>query len=671
MKKHCVFVLLFAIGIFSGVQLSAAAKSHIIDIEPNDKGRVFEAVGALSAGASSRLLIDYPEPQRSIVLDLLFKPKYGASFHHLKVEVGSQANSTDGTEPTHARTKDEMLNPKPEYYHRGYEWWLMKEAKKRNPAVMLDALAWGAPGWIGNGDFFSQDMADYYVAFIRGAEKYHDLIIDYIGIWNEKRYKNPETLDWIKMLRWRLNDSNLEDVQIVAADQNFGQFTIVKDAAKDPELMDAISVFGDHYLEWSKGDRQYKTSDEAIASGKPLWNAEAGPWKGRWDDVPYIAKLNNRCYIEGKMTKIISWSLVSSYYDTLSLASSGPMRANTPWCGAFEIQPAIWANAHTTQFTAPGWKYADSGCGYLPKKTGSYVTLRKPGKEGDFSIIIETVDANEAQDAVIKLPKDFSDKKIHVWRSIMNKEAFIQQNDITAENRTFSIKLLPKAIYSLTTTTGQQKAMPESPELKPFPFPYKEDFEDREPGFSPKYMSDIQGVFEVAKRPDGKGKCLRQVVVKAPIYWQGTVNGKANHSAILGDEQWTDYHVKTEAYMEESGTVKVFCRLGRGAMNRGKDEPRGYFIEADTAGKWRLCAKDMILAEGDIKFPQETWHTLGIQCAGTEISATINGKQVAQVDVSGKLNKKGKSIEFKEGLAGLGSEFNRVLFDNLCIESIK
>jgi hypothetical protein len=28
-------------------------------------GRTFDGVGALSAGASSRLLIDYPEPQRS------------------------------------------------------------------------------------------------------------------------------------------------------------------------------------------------------------------------------------------------------------------------------------------------------------------------------------------------------------------------------------------------------------------------------------------------------------------------------------------------------------------------------------------------------------------------------------------------------------------------------
>ena len=44
--------------------------------------------GALSAGASSRLLWDYPEEQRSQILDYLFKPQFGAGLHMLKVCVG-------------------------------------------------------------------------------------------------------------------------------------------------------------------------------------------------------------------------------------------------------------------------------------------------------------------------------------------------------------------------------------------------------------------------------------------------------------------------------------------------------------------------------------------------------------------------------------------------------
>jgi hypothetical protein len=54
-------------------------------------GRRYSGFGGLSGGgATSRLLPDYPEPQRSDILDLLFKPFYGSSIHILKVEVRSR-----------------------------------------------------------------------------------------------------------------------------------------------------------------------------------------------------------------------------------------------------------------------------------------------------------------------------------------------------------------------------------------------------------------------------------------------------------------------------------------------------------------------------------------------------------------------------------------------------
>lgn len=74
-----------------------------IFINGKSPGRTFEGLGALSAGASSRLLWDYPEPYRGEILDLLFKPKFGASLQHLKVEIGGNVNSTDGSEPATRR----------------------------------------------------------------------------------------------------------------------------------------------------------------------------------------------------------------------------------------------------------------------------------------------------------------------------------------------------------------------------------------------------------------------------------------------------------------------------------------------------------------------------------------------------------------------------------------
>ena len=70
---------------------------------------------------------------RSDILDYLFKPNFGVSVQHLKVEIGGGENSTCGCEPSHAITLDERDHPRT----RGYEFLLMNEVRKRNPKINL------------------------------------------------------------------------------------------------------------------------------------------------------------------------------------------------------------------------------------------------------------------------------------------------------------------------------------------------------------------------------------------------------------------------------------------------------------------------------------------------------------------------------------------------------
>ena len=123
------------------VAVAAAAsfggRAQRIPIDFAQVGRTFDGVGALSGGGgTSRLLYDYPEPQRTEILDALFEPGHGSSLQILKVEIGGDGQSTEATEASHMHTRDD------ENYHRGYEWWLMKEAKARNPDIKLFGLAW-------------------------------------------------------------------------------------------------------------------------------------------------------------------------------------------------------------------------------------------------------------------------------------------------------------------------------------------------------------------------------------------------------------------------------------------------------------------------------------------------------------------------------------------------
>ena len=173
----------------------AATVSTAITVDGTKTGLTFDGVGAASGGGgNSRLLIDYPEPQRSQLLDYLFKPGYGASLQVLKLEIGGDTNSTDGAEASIEHTKGAVD------CNQGYEWWLAAQAKARNPHIKLYGLAWGAPGWIGGGNFWSQDMIDYLMSWM-GCAKQHNLAIDYLGGWNERGYDKT----WYENLRTTLN----------------------------------------------------------------------------------------------------------------------------------------------------------------------------------------------------------------------------------------------------------------------------------------------------------------------------------------------------------------------------------------------------------------------------------------------------------------------------------
>jgi len=112
-------------------------KAHTLD-DSSGLGLRWEGVGAISGGgATSKLLMDYDPEVVADILDFLFKPHLGPNRDILKVEVGGDTDATEGAEPSHMHG-----GPGDENYHRGYEWWLMKEAKARNPAIKLYGLPW-------------------------------------------------------------------------------------------------------------------------------------------------------------------------------------------------------------------------------------------------------------------------------------------------------------------------------------------------------------------------------------------------------------------------------------------------------------------------------------------------------------------------------------------------
>jgi O-glycosyl hydrolase len=656
--KHIARSLSYLVLLLVVLAIACRAAENPIILDGRSRGNIFQGIGALSAGASSRLLIDYPEPFRGQILDYLFKPGYGAALQHLKVEIGADVNSTDGSEPSHMRSRADRD------FSRGYEWWLMEEARKRNPKIILDSLPWGAPGWIGSGHFYSEDMAEYVADFIVGAKTRHNLDIAYTGVWNEKQFDAT----YIKDLHTALNRHGL-DTKIVCCDmwpgEGLGQWSIIEAMHADAAVNAAVAVVGVHYP-WVNG--KTTTSEAAKKLGKPLWSSEDQPNSGGgpilsrdWDQGGKIlARQYNRNYLEGHFTKTEIWSPITSYYDILAAPNSGLMYANTPWSGHYNVQSAIWVTAHTTQFAQPGWQYLDQSSGYLPHG-GSYVALKSTDGK-NWSVVLETIDATQPQHMTFKVSGGLSTSTVHVWETNRAK-SFEHVADLRPERGSFSYTFDPGSLYSFTTTTGQGKGTAEPPTDKPFPFPYRDNFEATPLKKAPRYLSDQDGAFEVHPCLYRTGKCLQQMIVAVPIPWDPL----PDPWTLAGNVNWSDYRVSTDVLVSETGPAALMGRIdsANGFRDRKALYPSGYVFLVSPDGAWKLFSKrytiaPIVLASGKVKISTLKWQRIELKFQGKQITASLDGKQLAQVVDDGHTH----------GMIGLGTGWNSGQFDNLSVSPI-
>ena len=176
--------------------LAVAAVPAAADAPPTytvDGGRLglpLNSIGAQSTAGTARLLIDYPEAQRAEILDLLFRPGYGASLQHLKVEIGGDAQISCGAEASPMRAPPNSSSAAQENnFDRGYEHWLMAEAKRRNPDIILLGLVYAWPSWVNPGgtgktpyanNQTEQNAADYMAAWVGGVKSSHNLTVDWV-----------------------------------------------------------------------------------------------------------------------------------------------------------------------------------------------------------------------------------------------------------------------------------------------------------------------------------------------------------------------------------------------------------------------------------------------------------------------------------------------------------
>lgn len=645
------------------VATPARMASTSIVIDGASTGLAFQGIGAISGGGgNSRLLIDYPEPERSRILDYLFAPRYGASLQLLKLEIGGDTYSSDGAEPSHEHTRGHVD------CNAGYEWWIAEQAVKRNPSIKLYGLQWGAPGWTGT--WTSADIA--YLLHWLGCATQHGLRIAYLGGWNE-RY--PYDAGWFISLRRALDASGYHRVQIVAADSFPGNSTspavqqsgareaglatairpgaaaarggvwqIAADMAADPQLRRAIAVIGAHdtcgYP--TTGYTCYSTST-ARGLHKPLWESELGAMDANAgaDDM---ARAINNGYIQAGISGYLEWPLIDAMASGLPYENRGLITADQPWSGYYRVNLMTWAIAQTTQFVPIGWLHVRGAAGALAG--GGTYNAYEASNRSRWSMVAETTTASAPQNIRVDVRR-LGSRVVHVWATGLASGAgstrFARWRDVTPSGGVFSYKLPPGYAVTFTTTTGQRKGAASVPRPATMAVHYRGLLEHPPAsvplGEQAHLLAAQEGAFEYANCGDGsRMHCVHQLASGTPTWWWAPHDGIPY--AVLGDRWTQPYAVSVELAFTNSGqTAGVIGRFSHQAPNAPEDFD-GYELEVSDSGHWQLLRNSSsgavaTLADGQTTpLALRTWHQLTLSMGGATISASIDGRQQPPVAAS-------------------------------------
>lgn len=657
---------------------------------------LYRGVGMVSGNNSSRLLLDYkaenPEAYWEI-MNYMFG-RQGLEISHLKLEMGSDVNSSSGTEPSVKRTEDE-----PADVTRGAGYQLAADAKSINPDLTLDMLWWSEPLWISSSEDVYAARYKWYKETLDAAYATYGIQFDYVSATQNERGRDN---DWVKYLSQHLKSEtdcpyDYSKIKIVAGEEVCtwqAASEMLKDIKSgDTSLADNIDVLGSHYT--SSSNEQAQTL--AREYGKELWFSEGsspmayseGSW--RFDEgnsgltgINGALDIANRylsMYPQGGMTLCQFQPVIAAYYDGVCYCQKQFINACDPWSGYYTLDSGFFMMLQFTQFMDKGWSYIDGACyadgvpggdGHaIVDATYSYITLCSPDKS-EYSTVITNTTAEPITYDITVSDLDAAGKEIHLWETrgpdggAYDENYFKNIGEVTpTENGgsyTYSVTVKPYSILT-ASTIGLNPAeyhKSDASERTILELPYTDDYEYADypadylssRGSAPRYTTDEGGAFEVEN-----GMLVQQITpdLKAKE-WGWTPDPTTN----FGDDRWYDYSVSANVTYapsenKESNYVGVGLRYTQG--NAGAS---GYWLKLTEGGSWSLWENSDVLKSGTTSADTSAPVALKIEAVGRTVRCWANDEQLCEYTAEGTV--------LGAGRAAFYSSYDRNGFDDLVIE---
>ncbi|MGN0688260.1 MAG: glycosyl hydrolase family 59 [Oscillospiraceae bacterium] len=698
--------------IFESVAAAAIASANMPNISLGRKKRIvidgstaslpentrWKGLGMVSANNTSRLLIDYkaqhPERYQELLQHIFGKD--GIAVSHLKLEMGSDINSSSGTEPCVMRSEDEIPD-----VTRGAGFQLAADAKKINPELTLDMLWWSEPRWVTDS---ADDMAaryKWYKQTLIAAYETYGLKFDYVSANRNERTIDPA---WIVYLAHALKtESNapydFSAIKIVASDEE-SSWATAKKMLEDRSLLDSVDVIGSHYTSHSTDNVRQLIAEH----GKEAWFSEAcAPMnyaKGalRFDGngsglsgIGGALDIANRIitmYPEGGMTMHEFQPVVSAYYDGATYFYKQLITANEPWSGYYELDTGYYMALHFSQFFKKGWTFINSACAGDGVKGGdghaivdavySYMTACDPDS-GDYSIVItNTTSESIIYEFEIKNLAAAS-KEVNIWETRgpnggeYDENYFVKTGTMIPSDDngylTFQVTVDPNTIVTLSTLYIQRPRCisPDmTEEQRVMKLPYHDDFSyaDYGEGFlaarggAPMYTTDQGGAFEVVG-DIGRNVLMQKITEETKADEWGYTPLPVT---CLGDDRWYNYSVSCEVKLAEGNSKSIYAGCGL-RYNLSGSGQNGWRLLISADGSWEVFRNKSFVSGGS--FVLREWNSLKLSAVRNTVTVWINGTMLAEIN--GDTLGGGSQAA---GRAALYSSYHGNCFANLDIEPL-
>lgn len=491
-----------------------------LQLEQNEANTI-KGFGLLSCNNTSRLLMDYKWEHPQVyqqVLQHLFGGQHPL-MRMLKVELGSDSNTSCGTEPAPQRAADEPAN-----VARGMGFQLIADAKKIQPDLKTCMLRWAEPGFLRPSwrQVKSDDpdekvpteafeaMYQYYKQTVIAAWQAYGYLFDYIDPdRNETKHPMYRYLKWFAN-RLKTDQADFPEgfpvadyhaIKLITSDQNYGT-DMGTALLNDPELQAVIPAVGYHYNTDDGPDKPFtKIADQLH---KEVWYSEGiapvtfgtlrtqdttGIGIGGPMSALDVANRLVKSYARSRRSLYIFQPAIGGLYPGAKYPGKQLLEMDTPWSGYFQQDTvALAVMHHFTDFAVTGWRdqTAAKNWRYVPSATVSEVagtenltqafgaasamTLVAPD-EADYTVVLinDTSAPQTYQIAVKNLAA--ATKPLHVWQTWADKAGKIHDREktttLTPVNGNVTVTIEPRAIISATTADFQPQSLLPNPDVKP------------------------------------------------------------------------------------------------------------------------------------------------------------------------------------------------------------